>query len=120
MHLPRFPNSSIRAKVFVRKIGLKLRVMRLNRVELFYALVASIGSESWRYLWGRGGHMHAFCMQRWLAKARPVAGVVGHVLATCKGWSVVSKAPLQGGNQLRPGPLQGAIARQWLACKVQP
>ncbi|RWW37877.1 hypothetical protein BHE74_00056947 [Ensete ventricosum] len=35
----RFPNSGIRSKVFVRKIGFKLHVMRLNHVELFYAFV---------------------------------------------------------------------------------
>ncbi|RRT71075.1 hypothetical protein B296_00031472, partial [Ensete ventricosum] len=32
-----FPNSGIRAKVFVQKIGFKLGVMRLNRVESFNA-----------------------------------------------------------------------------------
>ncbi|RRT66088.1 hypothetical protein B296_00014790 [Ensete ventricosum] len=48
--------------------------MRLNRVELFYMLVAAIGSESRCCLRGRGGHMHAVCMQRWLAMARPPAG----------------------------------------------
>ncbi|RRT61003.1 hypothetical protein B296_00039571, partial [Ensete ventricosum] len=35
---------------------------------------------------GRGGHMHAVYMQRWLAMARPPVGAVGHDLATCKGW----------------------------------
>ncbi|RRT36701.1 hypothetical protein B296_00039613 [Ensete ventricosum] len=35
----RFPNSSIKAKVFMRKIGFKLCVMRLNRVESFYAFL---------------------------------------------------------------------------------
>ncbi|RWW17359.1 hypothetical protein GW17_00018709 [Ensete ventricosum] len=33
------------AKVFVRKIGFKLRVMRLNRVELFYAFLLHFCSE---------------------------------------------------------------------------
>ncbi|RWV93837.1 hypothetical protein BHE74_00044701 [Ensete ventricosum] len=42
---PRFPNSGIRAKVFVRKISLKLRVMILNRVESFYALLLYFRSE---------------------------------------------------------------------------
>ncbi|RRT37032.1 hypothetical protein B296_00041019 [Ensete ventricosum] len=50
MHPLRFPNSGIRAKVFVQKIGFKLCVMILNRVELFYVLVAAIGSESRRCL----------------------------------------------------------------------
>ncbi|RRT75836.1 hypothetical protein B296_00005410 [Ensete ventricosum] len=35
MLLLRFPNSGIRAKDFMRKIGFKLRVMRLNRVDYF-------------------------------------------------------------------------------------
>ncbi|RRT73451.1 hypothetical protein B296_00006597 [Ensete ventricosum] len=68
--------------------------MRLNRVELLYALVVAIGSESRRYLLGRGGHMHVVCMQRWLATARPPAGVVGCNLATYKGRPTV--ASLQG------------------------
>ncbi|RZS14377.1 hypothetical protein BHM03_00046059 [Ensete ventricosum] len=85
MHPLRIPNSGIRAKVFMRKIDFKLRVMRLNHVELFYTLVAAIGSESRRSLRGRGGHMHAVYMQRWLATARPPVGMAGHGLATCRG-----------------------------------
>ncbi|RZS14632.1 hypothetical protein BHM03_00046348 [Ensete ventricosum] len=72
MHPLRFPNSGIKAKVFVRKIGFKLRVIRLNRVESFYALLLcfrSKGNEE------RG----------WLAMARPFARVAGHGLATRKG-----------------------------------
>ncbi|RWV77363.1 hypothetical protein GW17_00061819 [Ensete ventricosum] len=100
MHPLRFPNSGIRAKVFVRKIGFKLRVMRLNHVELFYVLVAAIGSESRRCLWGRGDHMHVVCMQRWLVMA----------------W-----LPTKGGR-LRPGPLQGAATRghSWLQPALSP
>ncbi|RZS28739.1 hypothetical protein BHM03_00062391, partial [Ensete ventricosum] len=45
MHPLRFPNSGIRAKVFVRKIDFKLRVMRLNRVESFYAFLLHFCSE---------------------------------------------------------------------------
>ncbi|RZR78239.1 hypothetical protein BHM03_00003519 [Ensete ventricosum] len=48
--------------------------MRLNRVELFYVLVAAIGSESRHCLRGRGGHMQAICMQRWLATLGPLQG----------------------------------------------
>ncbi|RWW12017.1 hypothetical protein GW17_00024334 [Ensete ventricosum] len=93
MHPLRFPNGSIRAKVFVRKISFKLRVMRLNRVELFYALVAAkVGAAC-----GGGA---ATCM-----------------LSACRGgWP--QSGPLQGrltmawlparGYRLRPGPLQGA------------
>ncbi|RRT80109.1 hypothetical protein B296_00006237 [Ensete ventricosum] len=35
----RFPNNGIKSKVFVRKIGFKLHVMRLNHVELLYTFV---------------------------------------------------------------------------------
>ncbi|RWV84472.1 hypothetical protein GW17_00053809 [Ensete ventricosum] len=84
--------------------------MRLNHVELFYVLVVAIGSESRRCLRGRGSYMHAVCMQRWLATAKPSIGAVGHGLATCKGQSTTAKAPLQGGSRLRPSPLQGAAA----------
>ncbi|RWW60882.1 hypothetical protein BHE74_00032082 [Ensete ventricosum] len=41
----RFPNNGIKAKVFVRKIDFKLRVMRLNRVESFYAFLLRFRSE---------------------------------------------------------------------------
>ncbi|RZS28126.1 hypothetical protein BHM03_00061689 [Ensete ventricosum] len=106
MHPLRFPNSGIRAKVFVRKIGFKLHVMRLNRVELFYALVAAIGSKSRRWLQGRGSQMHAVCMQRWPAMARPPTRVAGHGLATCKGWPAAASPPARGGhpraNRQRP------------------
>ncbi|RWV88548.1 hypothetical protein GW17_00049356 [Ensete ventricosum] len=45
MHPLRFPNSGIKAKVFVRKIGFKLRVMRLYHVESFYAFFLYFRSE---------------------------------------------------------------------------
>ncbi|RWV78059.1 hypothetical protein GW17_00061035 [Ensete ventricosum] len=45
MHPLRFPNSGIKAEVFVRRIGFKLRVMRLNRVESFYTLLLHFHSE---------------------------------------------------------------------------
>ncbi|RZS27845.1 hypothetical protein BHM03_00061373, partial [Ensete ventricosum] len=41
----RFSNSGIRAKVFVRKIGFKLLVMILNRIESFYAFLLRFRSE---------------------------------------------------------------------------
>ncbi|RWV78243.1 hypothetical protein GW17_00060818 [Ensete ventricosum] len=85
--------------------------MRLNRVELFYALVAVIGSESRRYLQGRGGHMHAVCMQRWLATARPPIGAADHGLATCKEWPTAAKAPLQGAAARRGSSPHGATTR---------
>ncbi|RWW03390.1 hypothetical protein GW17_00033456 [Ensete ventricosum] len=86
--------------------------MRLNRVELFYALVAAIDSESMHYLRGRGGHMHAVCIQRWVATANPPAGVAGHGRATCKGLSPAARPPARGGHpQARPA----AASRQRLA-----
>ncbi|RWV81652.1 hypothetical protein GW17_00056904 [Ensete ventricosum] len=96
MHPLRFPNSGIRTKVLVQKIGFKLRVMRLNRVELFYALIAVIGSESRRCLRGRGGHMHVVCMQRWLATAKPPAGVADCGQAPCKGLPPVGAIARKG------------------------
>ncbi|RRT31355.1 hypothetical protein B296_00049774 [Ensete ventricosum] len=101
MHPLRFPNSGIKAKVFVRKIGFKLG---------FRAIVTAIGSESRRCLWGRGGHMHAVCMQRWLVMARPPAGAVGHGLATYKDRSVAA-GPLQGAAAHRVSSPQGAVTR---------
>ncbi|RWV76791.1 hypothetical protein GW17_00062486 [Ensete ventricosum] len=41
----RFRNSVIRAKIFVQKISFKLRVMRLNRVESFYAFLLHFYSK---------------------------------------------------------------------------
>ncbi|RRT76462.1 hypothetical protein B296_00007254 [Ensete ventricosum] len=85
MHLRRFPNSGIRAKVFVQKIDFKLHVMRLNHIELFYVLVATIGSESRRCLRGRGDHMHAVYLQRWLATVAAVQRLAFELmLATMK------------------------------------
>ncbi|RWW55332.1 hypothetical protein BHE74_00038037 [Ensete ventricosum] len=112
MHPLRFPNSGIRAKVFVQKINFKLRVMRLNRVELFYALVVAFGSESRGCLRGRGGHMHVVYMQRWLATVRPPAGATDHGLATCKGQQATARPPTRGGHpRARPTASQppGAV-----------
>ncbi|RZR92585.1 hypothetical protein BHM03_00020893 [Ensete ventricosum] len=61
----RFPKSCIRAKVFVRKIGFKLHVTRLNRVELFYAFLLHFRSEGSKE---RG----------WSATVRPSTTVAGH------------------------------------------
>ncbi|RWV78742.1 hypothetical protein GW17_00060239 [Ensete ventricosum] len=101
MHPLRFPNSGIKAKVFMRKFGFKLG---------FRAIVTVIGSESRRCLWGRGDHMNVVCMQRWLAMARPPAGVVGYGLATYKDRSV-AVGPLQGAIAHRVSSRQGAVTR---------
>ncbi|RWV86159.1 hypothetical protein GW17_00051973 [Ensete ventricosum] len=73
MHPLRFPNSGISAKVFVRKIGFKLRAMRLNRVESFNTFTTRTSSRrGWPWLAGNG---------------QP----------PLQGRSVAAKAPLQGG-----------------------
>ncbi|RRT58565.1 hypothetical protein B296_00044479 [Ensete ventricosum] len=71
-----------RAKVFVRKIGFKLRVMTFNRVESFYAFLLRFRSESSKE---RG----------WLAMSRPSTRAVDHGQATCRGGRP-RLAPLQG------------------------
>ncbi|RWV96330.1 hypothetical protein GW17_00040973 [Ensete ventricosum] len=93
MHPLKFPNSGIRAKVFVRKIGFKLRVMRLKRVESFYVFLlcfCSEGSEEGR-----------------LATGSPHAGPATHGQAGCKGQLATSKAPYKGAASHGQSPLQG-------------
>ncbi|RWV87360.1 hypothetical protein BHE74_00052374 [Ensete ventricosum] len=65
MHPLRFPNSGIRAKVFVWKIGFNLRMMRLNRVESFYAFFLRFRSE---------GNKE----EGWPATASPHVGLATH------------------------------------------
>ncbi|RWW06116.1 hypothetical protein GW17_00030578 [Ensete ventricosum] len=77
--------------------------MRLNCIELFYALIVAIDNESRRCLRGRGGHMHVVCMQRWLAMARPPEGATDHGMATCTGRPAIARPPAKGGRpQERP------------------
>ncbi|RWV80657.1 hypothetical protein GW17_00058033 [Ensete ventricosum] len=88
MHPLRFPNSGIKAKVFVRKIGFKLRVMRLNHVESFYAFLLYFRNEG------------SPCKgQLAMAMASPLAGAAGYGQPPCKG------------GQLWSGPLIGAATR---------
>ncbi|RRT50849.1 hypothetical protein B296_00041375 [Ensete ventricosum] len=93
--------------------------MRLNRIELFYALFVAIDSESRCFLRGRGGHMHAVCMQRWLATTSPPVGATDHGLATCKGrparkglLPAASPIASRGGGSGRRGghPLAGRLS----------
>ncbi|RWV83331.1 hypothetical protein GW17_00055082, partial [Ensete ventricosum] len=91
MHPLRFSNCAIRAKVFVRKIGFKLCVMRLNRVESFNAFAVRIASRrGWPWLAGRGSRL----WPRPLARGLP---------ATCKGrpsvGAVASGAPARDGRR---------------------
>ncbi|RZR80951.1 hypothetical protein BHM03_00007072 [Ensete ventricosum] len=60
MHSLRFPNSGIETKVFMRKIGFKLRVMRLNRVESFYTFLLLYAAKAARR---RGGQPRPAPMQ---------------------------------------------------------
>ncbi|RWW26668.1 hypothetical protein GW17_00008934 [Ensete ventricosum] len=85
MHPLRFSDCGIRAKVFVRKISFKLYVMRLNRVESFYAFLLYVyGKRSEE----RGGWPRLGPLQGWPAmakapfrgdhqQARPLAGLAG-------------------------------------------
>ncbi|RWW61973.1 hypothetical protein BHE74_00030927 [Ensete ventricosum] len=98
--------------------------MRLNRIELFYVLVAAIGSESRHCLRERDGHMHVVCMQRWLATARPPTGAVGHGLATCKGRPAVARPPARAaarrGSSPQGRPPAGTANPQGVAARDQP
>ncbi|RRT52863.1 hypothetical protein B296_00015519 [Ensete ventricosum] len=85
-----------------------------------------IGSKSRRCLRGRGGHMHAVSMQRWLATTRPCAGVAGHGLATCKGRSATARPPARAGHPRPALPPAGAtvpvagVADPWQGdCRLQ-
>ncbi|RWV85211.1 hypothetical protein GW17_00053012 [Ensete ventricosum] len=105
----------------MRKIGFKLRVMRLNRVELFYALVAAIGNGSRRCLWGRGGHMHVVCMQRWLAMARPPAGATGYSQGPpARGRPAAARPPARGDRPQGQQPAWGSHPRARPAHKGLP
>ncbi|RZR75532.1 hypothetical protein BHM03_00060334 [Ensete ventricosum] len=89
MHPLWFLNSGIRAKVFVRKIGFKLCVMRLNRVESFYVFLRHFRSE---------GNEE---------EEQP-----GMAQPPTRGRPAAAKDPLQGGGRLRLGLLQGVAARR--------
>ncbi|RWV85164.1 hypothetical protein BHE74_00048903 [Ensete ventricosum] len=80
MHLLRFPNNGIRPKVFVRKIGFKLRAMRLNCVESFYAFLLRFRSEGNKEVGQQG-------IARPPTRGRPTA----------------AKAPLRRCDRPRPG-----------------
>ncbi|RWW07966.1 hypothetical protein GW17_00028621 [Ensete ventricosum] len=88
MHPLRFPNSGIRAKIFMRKIGFKLHVKRLNRVKSFYAFLLHFRSK------------RSECKgQPGMATSSPPVGAAGHLQG---GRSAAAKASLQGGNRLWP------------------
>ncbi|RWW35602.1 hypothetical protein BHE74_00059450 [Ensete ventricosum] len=116
-----FPNSGIRSKVFVRKIGFKLRVMRLNRVESFYAFLLYFCSE--RSEEGRptmtmpparvAGHGQGPCRGDWLCP-RPHASAAAHKRATASRGGVHGGAPFGDsastrGRHLRAQRLRGPV-----------
>ncbi|RWW25164.1 hypothetical protein GW17_00010509 [Ensete ventricosum] len=102
----KFPNSGIRAKVFMRKIGFKLRVMRLNHVESFYVFLLHFRSKHSEEEDGRP------------ATTRPLAGAVGcgqvgplqrgdllRLMPPARGRSAVAKAPCKGATGCGQGPM---------------
>ncbi|RWV83917.1 hypothetical protein GW17_00054414 [Ensete ventricosum] len=100
MHPLKFPNSCIRAKVFMRKIGFKLRVMRLNRVESFYTFLLHFHSE---------GNEEEGRPAMVSPHARPAIHGQAATKDPARGRSVAARASLQG----RPAPLAGAAAARW-------
>ncbi|RWW56632.1 hypothetical protein BHE74_00036638 [Ensete ventricosum] len=82
MHPLRFPNNGISAKVFVRKVGFKLRMMRLNHVELFYAFMLRFRSEG--------------SEEGWPTTTNPHVESASHRQTGYKGQSVAAKAPCKG------------------------
>ncbi|RWV87823.1 hypothetical protein GW17_00050144 [Ensete ventricosum] len=96
----RFPNSCIRAKVFMRKVGFKLRVMRLNHVESFYTFLL--------HFYGKRSEERAQ-----LAMARPSTGVAGYGLAT---WlplvgAPAGATPMEGAARVRGTDHKGNSSR---------
>ncbi|RZS04420.1 hypothetical protein BHM03_00034749 [Ensete ventricosum] len=114
MHPLRFPNNSIRAKVFMRKIGFKLSVIRLNRVESFYALLLHFRSKDNKE-------------REWLATAKPPTRVASHSLVIRKGAVDCGQGqPAREAGNTRKGrqmlvsckqPPAGAASRMGDACK---
>ncbi|RWV95522.1 hypothetical protein BHE74_00003232 [Ensete ventricosum] len=87
----KFPNSGVRANVFVRKIGFKLRVMRLNRVESFYMFLLHFYSER--------------SEEGWPPMATPAIGVRPRLLIRgwldARRWSPVGAAVARGHDRLQ-------------------
>ncbi|RRT31591.1 hypothetical protein B296_00052952 [Ensete ventricosum] len=99
MHPLRFPNSGIKAKFFMRQIGFKLRVMRLYRIESFYALLLGFRSEgaaSHNQPPCRASHPRPAPMQGQPPTARPKPRPPPLVVAARKGSSPQGLSSLQG------------------------
>ncbi|RWV77067.1 hypothetical protein GW17_00062161 [Ensete ventricosum] len=102
MHPLRFPNSGIRDNVFVRKIGFKLRVMRLNRVESFYAFLLHFCSEGSK----EEGRLATASPHVGPARPRP--------RPPTRGWATAARAIPQGATDRKgqSSPTQGQ-RRRW-------
>ncbi|RWV77451.1 hypothetical protein GW17_00061716 [Ensete ventricosum] len=127
MHPLRFPNNGIRAKVFVQKIDFKLRVMRLYRVESFYAFLLRFCSEGSKEE-GRPAPMQgrpptARPRPRPASKGRSPAGAAARRGGACGHgglWPAHSMAPAKG--QAAGWRAQVAVASSQPArgCRSQP
>ncbi|RWW11657.1 hypothetical protein GW17_00024720 [Ensete ventricosum] len=99
MHPLRFPNSGIRVKVFVRKIGFNLRVMRFYRVESFQCVRSKNNEEG---LVARGSRL----------RPRPTArGQLATTNPPCRGGWLHLRPPCKGAAY-HP---QGAAARRGIS-----
>ncbi|RRT37325.1 hypothetical protein B296_00016916 [Ensete ventricosum] len=118
MHTLRFHNSGIRANVFIRKIGFKLCVMRLNHVESFYAFLLRFRSEGNEEEGQQGMARPPIRGRSAIAKA-PYKGAVSYGQAPYKWRPLEEATAARGHDRLRPARkglspttrLQGAVAR---------
>ncbi|RWV78495.1 hypothetical protein BHE74_00027737 [Ensete ventricosum] len=134
MHSLRFPG--IRAKIFVRKIDFKLRVMRLNHVESFNVFTARTRRRGWPWLATRGSRLHPRPPARgrlamttlpyrggW-PRPRPPTGAAGHGQPPLAGAAGCSQGPPARGLSAtcKGRSPAGATARkgQWRARKGLP
>ncbi|RWW54691.1 hypothetical protein BHE74_00038714 [Ensete ventricosum] len=102
------------SQVFERKIGFKLRVMRLNRVESFYAFLLHFRSEGSPSK-GQPGMAMASPLQ---GRSTTCKGVAGCGQAPYKGWPAAAKAPCKGATgcgqaSCKGRPPVGAATRKW-------
>ncbi|RWW81725.1 hypothetical protein BHE74_00009856 [Ensete ventricosum] len=112
MHPLRFPNSGIRAKIFVRKIGFRLRVMRLNHVESFYAFLLRFHSEGNKEegqqgmarppAWGWALQQRPPCKATVDCGQAPCKERLPVEAAACKGWPPAGAVAAREHNQPRP------------------
>ncbi|RWV95353.1 hypothetical protein GW17_00042028 [Ensete ventricosum] len=110
--------------------------VRQEFVEENWELVKGSLEGCREFIESSGGHMHVVCMQMWLAATKPLAGAVGHGLATYKGrpatarplgaaarkglLPVASPAASRGGGAGRRGgrPLAGWLPTEKGSCRL--